>query len=100
MSKTLIIAPPPTPNGDLHVGHMAGPYLAGDIYARFLRLEGYRVNYATGTDDSQTYVVTSAFKLNVSPEHLCEQAAKDINISLKNWGVHLDGYAPFDHGYK
>lgn len=100
MSKTLIIAPPPTPNGDLHVGHMAGPYLAGDIYARFLRLKGDRVNYATGTDDSQTYVVTSAFKLGITPEHLCEQAAEDINISLKNWGVHLDGYAPFDNGYK
>jgi methionyl-tRNA synthetase len=100
MSKTLIIAPPPTPNGDLHVGHMAGPYLAGDIYARYLRLTGEKVNYATGTDDSQTYVVTSAFKLGTSPERLCHQAAKDIKHSLGDWGVALDGYAPFDDGYK
>ena len=27
-SLQLIVAPPPTPNGDLHVGHMSGPYLA------------------------------------------------------------------------
>ncbi|AGE17331.1 class I tRNA ligase family protein [Serratia marcescens] len=100
MSKTLVIAPPPTPNGDLHVGHMAGPYLAGDIYARYLRLTGERVNYATGTDDSQTYVVTSAYKLGTSPENLCRQAADDIRQSLNDWGVELDGYAPFDDGYK
>lgn len=100
MTKTLIIAPPPTPNGDLHVGHMAGPYLAGDIYARYLRLKGESVNYATGTDDSQTYVVTSAHKLNISPEELCHQSASDIRYTLKGWGVELDGYAPFDDGYK
>ncbi|MGV7963196.1 class I tRNA ligase family protein [Photorhabdus tasmaniensis] len=100
MSKTLIIAPPPTPNGDLHVGHMAGPYLAGDIYARYLRLKGKNVNYATGTDDNQTYVVTSAYKLGTSPENLCRQAAKDIKCSLSDWGIKLDGYAPFDDDYK
>ncbi|WP_210487808.1 class I tRNA ligase family protein [Pantoea ananatis] len=100
MAKTLIIAPPPTPNGDLHVGHMAGPYLAGDIYARYLRLNGKAVNYATGTDDSQTYVVTSALKLGTTPEELCRQSSEDIHSSLKLWGVDLDGYAPFDDGYK
>ncbi len=85
MAKTLIIAPPPTPNGDLHVGHMAGPYLAGDIYARYLRLNGKAVNYATGTDDSQTYVVTSALKLGTTPEELCRQSSEDIHSSLKLW---------------
>ncbi|WP_226790146.1 class I tRNA ligase family protein [Rahnella sikkimica] len=100
MSKTLIIAPPPTPNGDLHVGHMAGPYLAEDIYSRYLRSTGVEVNYATGTDDSQTYVVTSGFKLGVTPEELCCKAAQDIEHSLEAWEVNLDGYAPFDDGYK
>ncbi|MCS3769220.1 methionyl-tRNA synthetase [Aeromonas hydrophila] len=100
MSKTLVIAPPPTPNGDLHVGHMAGPYLAGDIYSRYLRMMGSQVNYATGTDDSQTYVVTSAHKLNTTPEELCHKSASDIKRSLELWGVSLDGYAPFDDSYK
>lgn len=99
-SRTLIIAPPPTPNGDLHVGHMAGPYLAGDIYARFLRTQGKSVNYATGTDDSQTYVVTSAHKLGMSPEKLCSQSSQDISDSLAAWDISLDGYAPYDEGYR
>lgn len=100
MTKTLIIAPPPTPNGDLHVGHMAGPYLAADIYARWLRLNGKRVNYATGTDNSQTYVVTSAWKSGATPEKLSHQAAADIRQTLIDWNVELNGYAPFDDGYK
>ncbi|WP_268799652.1 class I tRNA ligase family protein [Pseudomonas huanghezhanensis] len=100
MSNVLIIAPPPTPNGDLHVGHMAGPYLAADIYARALRSQGKHVNYATGTDDSQTYVVTSALHLGITPESLCESAATEIERSLSAWGISLDGYAPFDDEYK
>ncbi|MEN4533442.1 class I tRNA ligase family protein [Pantoea agglomerans] len=98
--KRLIIAPPPTPNGDLHVGHMAGPYLAGDIHARYQRLKGRPVNYATGTDDSQTYVVTSALKAGLSPQELCHKSALEIKRTLESWGVQLEGYAPFDNGYK
>lgn len=98
--KRLIIAPPPTPNGDLHVGHMAGPYLAGDIHARFLRSKGRPVNYATGTDDSQTYVVTSSLKAGMSPAELCRKSSYEIKRTLDNWGVKLEGYAPFDEGYR
>jgi methionyl-tRNA synthetase len=56
MSRTWITATPPTPNGDLHVGHMAGPYIAGDVLRRFLAADGVEVRYTTGLDDHQTYV--------------------------------------------
>ncbi|MDX6368716.1 MAG: methionyl-tRNA synthetase [Gaiellaceae bacterium] len=51
-----ITATPPTPNGDLHVGHMAGPYLAADVLRRFLRADGHAVVLTTGMDDHQSYV--------------------------------------------
>ncbi|MEU0400238.1 class I tRNA ligase family protein [Streptomyces sp. NPDC006197] len=52
-----ITATPPTPNGDLHIGHLAGPYLAGDVLRRFLAAEGAGpVRYTTGLDDHQSYV--------------------------------------------
>src|SRR5205823_3649114 len=38
--RALVIPAPPTPNGDLHVGHLSGPYLAADFYARFLKMRG------------------------------------------------------------
>ncbi|GAA0241061.1 hypothetical protein GCM10010492_45240 [Saccharothrix mutabilis subsp. mutabilis] len=59
---TWITATPPTPNGDLHVGHLAGPYLAGDVLRRFLGSEGLPVRYTTGLDDHQSYVPVRGLK--------------------------------------
>ncbi len=56
----LVITPPPTPNGPLHVGHLSGPYVAGDIAARALRAQGRRVLTQCGLDANQNYVLTRA----------------------------------------
>ncbi|WP_027341495.1 class I tRNA ligase family protein [Hamadaea tsunoensis] len=98
--RTVIIAPPPTPNGDLHVGHMAGPYLACDVYARYLRAAGRPVIYTTGTDDSQTYVVASARRAGTTPEELAARCWNQIRDTLDAAGVAVDGFAPFDDGYR
>jgi methionyl-tRNA synthetase len=37
-----VFSTPPTPNGDLHIGHLSGPYLGADVYTRFQRLNGRR----------------------------------------------------------
>ncbi|MFL6142216.1 MAG: class I tRNA ligase family protein [Labedaea sp.] len=57
-----ITATPPTPNGDLHLGHLAGPYIAGDVLRRFLAADGREVLYTTGLDDHQTYVPVRGLK--------------------------------------
>ncbi|GAA3346932.1 hypothetical protein GCM10020358_59840 [Amorphoplanes nipponensis] len=56
----LLVTPPPTPNGALHLGHLAGPYVAGDIAARALRDRGRRTLTQCGLDAHQNYVVTKA----------------------------------------
>ena len=33
----IITSAPPNPNGDLHLGHLAGPFLGADVLARRLR---------------------------------------------------------------
>jgi methionyl-tRNA synthetase len=98
--RTVIIGPPPTPNGDLHVGHIAGPYLAADAHARYLRAQGSSVLYATGTDDSQTYVVASAAKLSTTPEELADRSWHQIRSTLDSMGIAVDGFAPFDEHYR
>ncbi|MCX4746939.1 class I tRNA ligase family protein [Kitasatospora sp. NBC_01287] len=55
-APTWLTATPPTPNGDLHLGHLAGPYLAVDVLRRFLAAEGTPVRMTTGLDDHQSYV--------------------------------------------
>jgi methionyl-tRNA synthetase len=56
----LVLTPPPTPNGPLHVGHLSGPYVAGDIAARALRAAGRDVITQCGLDEHQNYVLTRA----------------------------------------
>jgi methionyl-tRNA synthetase len=43
--RNLILAVVPAPHGDLHVGHMAGPCLAADIYKRYSSQAGLRAHY-------------------------------------------------------
>jgi methionyl-tRNA synthetase len=85
----LIVAPPPTPNGDLHVGHLSGPYLAADIYRRYVMQSGQQAVYVVSTDDHQSYVDTTARRLGLSPEALIEQAHRDIQDSLHAYSIGL-----------
>src|SRR6184192_3936557 len=56
----VLVAPPPTPNGPLHVGHLSGPYLAADIAARAARAEGRDVRTVCGLDVHQNWVPARA----------------------------------------
>jgi methionyl-tRNA synthetase len=56
----LLVAPPPTPNGPLHLGHLSGPYVASDIAARALRAAGRTVLTQCGLDAHQNYVLAKA----------------------------------------
>ncbi|MDH6140499.1 methionyl-tRNA synthetase [Kitasatospora sp. GP30] len=85
----ILIAATPTPNGDLHVGHLAGPYLVGDIYARYLRAAGTPVTWTTITDDSQTYVVASAARKGTSPARLAAGATAAIERTLRGVAIEL-----------
>jgi methionyl-tRNA synthetase len=96
----LVLGPNPTPNGGMHLGHIAGPYLAGDIYARYQRARGRDVIFSTGTDDSQTYVVASAGRQGISPEELCKRSTARIQHALDAIGISVDGFGPFDQTYK
>ena len=96
----LVLGPNPTPNGGMHLGHIAGPYLAGDVYARYQRARGRDVVFTTGTDDWQTFVVTSAQRKNTTPEELCRVSTIQIRDALTAIGVSFDGFGPFDENYE
>lgn len=86
----VIVAPPPTPNGDLHVGHLAGPYLAADVFCRFERLRGRRVVTALSTDKHQSYVVTTAERSGQSPEELAHDSHLAVQRTLMRAGMPFD----------
>ncbi|MFD9841237.1 class I tRNA ligase family protein [[Kitasatospora] papulosa] len=90
---------PPTPNGDLHLGHLAGPVLNSDVCARSQKILGHDVAFATSTDDNQTYVVTTAERLGIIPEALIQQALDSVTRSLELAGVDVDLFERPDAQY-
>jgi methionyl-tRNA synthetase len=98
--RTIVIGGPPTTNGDLHVGHVAGPYVGADTHVRYLRATGRDVLFASGGDDSQTYCVTSAARLGTTPRELTAKSWGLIKGTFEAIGVDLDGFAPTDDGYR
>lgn len=87
--RTLVTAAPPTPNGDLHLGHLSGPYLAGDIHARYLRQRGVDASFGFGTDDNQSYVKTNGDRLGMGPQEAADYLAGEIKATLETAGIEL-----------
>jgi methionyl-tRNA synthetase len=96
---TIVICPFATPNGPLHIGHLAGPYLAGDVYARYLRANGHKVIFPTGTDENQTYVTTTALRRGVSEAQLVADSAAGVWESQQAAGISTDVFVPSGESY-
>ncbi|MCM2442300.1 class I tRNA ligase family protein [Agrobacterium vitis] len=96
---TVIIAPPPTPNGDLHVGHLSGPYLGADVLRRYLTLQGRDAVAALSVDLNQSYVVTTAERLGTEPLALARKSHADIQTTLSKSQIHFDVVAIPDTAY-
>ncbi|MBV7262652.1 class I tRNA ligase family protein [Photobacterium sp. WH77] len=88
----IVTLPPPTPNGGLHVGHMSGPFLAGDVFARALRLQGAPCFVSCYSDIHQSYVRVTAQRQNRSPEELSQFWSEEIHKTLTQYNVSVDDY--------
>jgi len=95
-----VTATPPTPNGDFHVGHIAGPYLGADIFARYQRMRGHNVVYVCSADRNQSYVVTTAERDNVEPDQLAASCYTLMVETLKAAQVSMDIFSKVDAVHK
>jgi len=87
----IIFSTPPTPNGDLHLGHLSGPYLAADILARTLKKQREKVWHISGHDDHQTYVKYKADSEGRPVAEVAEIYSKSINNTWKDADIFMDG---------
>ncbi len=85
-------ASPPTPNGDLHLGHLSGPYLGADVLTRYQKLRGAQARYVVGTDDHQSYVPLKAVQEGVTPTTVAADYGDTIEQTLGAAMVELDHY--------
>lgn len=86
----LVVVPPPTPNGGLHLGHLAGPYLRADVLVRGIRVSGGDALLVTGTDDPQSYLEVAAKDRGLSAAAVADAEGQRILRSLANWDVDID----------
>lgn len=87
-----VFSTPPTPNGDLHLGHLSGPYLGADVYVRYQRLNGNRAWHLTGSDDFQSYVEAVAVRESSTPGEVAAHYSAEIAATLKAMDVEVDQY--------
>lgn len=97
--RVVVISPAPTANGDMHLGHLAGPFLAADVYTRYARAVGYDVLFGTGIQDTPTYVVTTAHRVGTTPQALAARSAKDVEATLATMGIGVDGFTGADERF-
>lgn len=87
-----VFSTPPTPNGDLHLGHLSGPYLGADVYVRYQRLNGNRAWHLTGSDDFQSYVVDRADREGNTPAEIARRYSTAIAATLEAMDIAVDQY--------
>ncbi|MES2936781.1 MAG: class I tRNA ligase family protein [Pseudomonadota bacterium] len=92
-ARVLIFSTPPTPNGDLHLGHLCGPYLGADIYRRYLRQKNVEAIHITGRDDHQTYVKRIADTEGRAPEAVADAYSHSIRETWEKAGITLDFFS-------
>ncbi len=87
-----ITAALPYANGPLHIGHLAGAYIAADIYARYLRLKGKDVIFVCGSDEHGAAITIKAKKENTTPKEIVDKYHTIIKKSFEDFGISFDIY--------
>ena len=92
MNKTFYITTPIYyPSGKPHMGHAYSSIVA-DIFARFKRLEGYKVLFLTGTDEHGQKIQKEAKKNNKDPKLFCDELSEKFKSLTKILNLSNDDF--------
>jgi len=91
--KYLITSALPYANGPLHLGHLAGAYLPGDIFARYCRLKKRDVVYICGTDEHGVPITITAEKEKRTPQEVVDHYFKVIQDGFKRFGMSFNNFS-------
>jgi len=82
MDKNFFITTPIYyPSGKPHMGH-AYSSIVSDVIARFKRLDGYNVEFLTGTDEHGLKIQRAAEEKGLDPKNFCDELSKTFrNLS-------------------
>ena len=78
-------------NDKPHIGH-AYTTLACDVMARFMRLDGRRVHFLTGTDEHGQKVEKSAAAAGIDPLAFCDQVSEQFRVLARTLNISNDDF--------
>lgn len=91
--KWLVFSAWPYVNATPHLGNLIGSILSADIAARFLRMTGAEVVFASGSDMHGTPIEVEAIKLGIEPKELAEKNHERIKSLFEKWRISFDNYS-------
>ena len=80
----------PYANGPLHMGHVAGCYLAADIFARYHRMKGNDVLMVSGSDAHGTPITIRADQEGIEPQEVLERYHAQFLDTWERLGISFD----------
>ncbi|MBM3942059.1 MAG: methionine--tRNA ligase [SAR202 cluster bacterium] len=80
----------PYANGPLHLGHIAGCYLAADIFARYHRMHGNDVLMVSGSDSHGTPITIRAEQEGITPLQVLEKYHAQFLDTWQKLGISFD----------
>lgn len=99
-----VTATAPTPNGPLHVGHLAGPFIAADVAARAARAGGARTLTVSGLDPHQNYVRAKAAAQGREVSEVLDEYEGLVRDALRaakiGYDIYLDPRADQDYRFR
>ena len=91
--RTLVTCALPYANGPVHVGHLAGAYIPGDIYVRYLRMRGEDVVFVCGSDEHGVPITIKARERGVTPQDIVDQYHAVMKDAFSGLGINFDIYS-------
>jgi len=91
--RTLVTCALPYANGPVHIGHLAGAYIPGDIYVRYLRMRGEDVVFVCGSDEHGVPITIKARAQGVTPQDIVDKYHKVMKDAFTGLGINFDIYS-------
>lgn len=91
-NRILVTSALPYANGPIHLGHLAGAYLPGDLFCRYQRLKGRDVLYVCGSDEMGVAIMIRARKEKVDPQEIVDRYHPGIVDAFERFGMSFNYY--------
>ena len=83
----------PYANGPIHIGHVAGAYLPGDIRARYERMAGNEVLWVCGSDEHGAAITLRAKKDGLTPRDIVDRYHEEMQAAFQGLDLSFDHYS-------